>query len=1361
MRFSLKNYFLMGVLLTTLLAWSFVLKAPVADAASCPVDFAYVDKANGVDKSQKGHGQAMSNAFATIQGAIDNRIQHFDSCGNTNVTLRIFFDGSQGRGVDNFSHLNKNGQNYSIDIQSAFGAPSRHVLQYSGEQIVVQNMEFVQGGIKWNGDLSSSRVQGVTFQAGASLEALGSLSGTSYALNQVTIGSQNVFHDSKIHVDSAYGTLMIYGNTSPYNALSSYFNNSYVEVENFSGDLLIANNRFMGSGFVNTDSFISLNNVIGGTVRLDRNIFQDTGALKANGVDDLVLSNNIDALGFNYHDKSYHIFNSTVSEFYNNVVSDAEVGLYLVNSTLVDAYDNSFTGGRAFFNPPVGYGPVGIYLLNSNLQNVSSVSTTQPSFFGELKRGILIDGSSVLTQIDGVDFKNVTKGIDIQVGGELGLLSNSHFSDGTYGLLVEDARVRDISGNEFSDLEFGVYSEGSTDLPLIQENHFDMSTAEYDAVGIQLVAEGRPQLNTMILQNTFLGNPNYEHRGLATDGVEIVDVQLNRFEEVYYPVDLSDTTAQDLVSNELVSSGYGVGFQLVKTDLRDLDSNLISHFYHSVWLKESAQLELMVNNVLFADPSSWSYGVEVDDAEGFTLAHNTFYGVFEPVHIRDLMSGSMRIENNLFLSPSIAPNQVIWLPSLNLLSSLRGNAYGANLSRVLVESSRNGIYNYTLSDLQVLGLERGSLNADVDLQDPTQGDFSVDLTTPDARYVLLHARELGVASDYLGQNRPLCTYPDIGALEYPFANTDTDGDTLCDDYENLYGTAIANADTDGDGFTDDEEILVYGTDPLNPNPDSDGDGLYDDWENAYTCVDVNVVDHAADPDNDGLTNLEELRLGTDPCDDDMDSDGLSDGDEVSYGTDPTLADTDGDGLSDGDEVNTYSTNPLNTDTDGDALSDGAEVNNYGTDPLDVDTDGDGLSDGAEVRNYGSDPTSTDTDGDGLDDGVEVNTHGTDPTSADTDGDGLSDPDELTVYNTDPTNSDTDGDGLADGDEVTYGSDPNVTDTDGDGLGDGEEVNTYGTDPTSSDSDGDGLSDSEEVSTYGTDPSAWDTDGDGYSDGEEITNNTDPLDINDPGNIDPDGDGLTTPEEVAFGTDPNVADTDGDGLDDGEEVNTYGTDPLDDDSDADGLLDGEEVNTHGTDPLDDDSDDDTLLDGDEVTAGLDPLNEDTDGDLFRDDYDQQYADANDASNVPHLDIEVVGFEQFDYYGTTSSWYSTAGVNWERSRTVRVQNVDAAYVQLQFGRYGAVGLQWNEEAYLGQITVDYLGYDTTAAWDPRSTTGTTISPVTSTSSFNGSGTWGTLSSTGCNGSGCSFSDWEWYSTLSATNQYRYHSYAIELQ
>ena len=105
----------------------------------------------------------------------------------------------------------------------------------------------------------------------------------------------------------------------------------------------------------------------------------------------------------------------------------------------------------------------------------------------------------------------------------------------------------------------------------------------------------------------------------------------------------------------------------------------------------------------------------------------------------------------------------------------------------------------------------------------------------------------------------------------------------------------------------------------------------DAWEIANGLNPYDPSDASLDPDGDGLTNLQEYLLGTNPHVADTDGDGLNDGDEVKAGTNPLVADTDGDGLSDGDEIR-LGTNPLVADTDGDGIPDGIEVK-LGLNPL--------------------------------------------------------------------------------------------------------------------------------------------------------------------------------------------------------------------------------------------------------------------------------------------------------------------------------------------------------------------------------------------------------------------------------------------
>lgn len=230
---------------------------------------------------------------------------------------------------------------------------------------------------------------------------------------------------------------------------------------------------------------------------------------------------------------------------------------------------------------------------------------------------------------------------------------------------------------------------------------------------------------------------------------------------------------------------------------------------------------------------------------------------------------------------------------------------------------------------------------------------------------------------------------------------DDDQDGLSNEQEIEFGTDPSSRDSDGDGLSDGEEINIYLTNPL--LEDSDADGLTDFIEVNNQLDPNDNSDADQDADNDGLTNAEEISLGTLLNDSDTDNDGLTDGEEVDLGTNPNDSDSDNDYLSDGDEVNIHGTNPLSNDSDGDSISDNIEIDN-GLDPLDA-TDAD-----------------EDNDGDGLTNAEEISLN-TNINNSDTDSDGLSDFDEVNTYATNPTRLDSDYDGESDGFEISNSTDP--------------------------------------------------------------------------------------------------------------------------------------------------------------------------------------------------------------------------------------------------------------------------------------------------------------------------------------------------
>ncbi len=152
------------------------------------------------------------------------------------------------------------------------------------------------------------------------------------------------------------------------------------------------------------------------------------------------------------------------------------------------------------------------------------------------------------------------------------------------------------------------------------------------------------------------------------------------------------------------------------------------------------------------------------------------------------------------------------------------------------------------------------------------------------------------------------------------------------------------------------EELDAGTPDSGPADVGEDGGLEDSGGEDSGSEDVSLADAPPDrPDAEAPAQ-------------DRDQDGLTDAEEARWGTNPLRVDSDGDGLSDGDEVHTHGTSPTQPDTDHDGLSDAAEVE-LGTDPLYPDTDRDGLPDALEaLGSAGTDPLHPDTDRDGRCDG---------------------------------------------------------------------------------------------------------------------------------------------------------------------------------------------------------------------------------------------------------------------------------------------------------------------------------------------------------------------------------------------------------
>ncbi|MFT5424694.1 MAG: hypothetical protein ACI89L_002492 [Phycisphaerales bacterium] len=115
------------------------------------------------------------------------------------------------------------------------------------------------------------------------------------------------------------------------------------------------------------------------------------------------------------------------------------------------------------------------------------------------------------------------------------------------------------------------------------------------------------------------------------------------------------------------------------------------------------------------------------------------------------------------------------------------------------------------------------------------------------------------------------------------------------------------------------------------------DGQANDFFGDSIAIENGVVAVGANGDDDnGSYAGSAYRFDLNP---DPDADGLGDLDEYFLGTNPLLFDTDGDGITDGAEANTLGTNPLLADSDADGVSDLLDKCHGGDDTLDADADG--------------------------------------------------------------------------------------------------------------------------------------------------------------------------------------------------------------------------------------------------------------------------------------------------------------------------------------------------------------------------------------------------------------------------------------
>ena len=330
---------------------------------------------------------------------------------------------------------------------------------------------------------------------------------------------------------------------------------------------------------------------------------------------------------------------------------------------------------------------------------------------------------------------------------------------------------------------------------------------------------------------------------------------------------------------------------------------------------------LSVQDTNFTDFSLINTSVRFFDGSGISITDSSSLGSLE--QLNNLYLWNVNADDWSFLS-SLTQLEQLYLGNSNFtnLELISGdNLTNLDLSDTLI-TDWSGISEYKLldtlslrhtnfSDLSLLeGLPLRDLTiseTEISNWEPISGFTNLNFLYMD-RTLFSDLSLIDLSADFLHIDISYTQVEDLSPLfdfkgDYLRVNIDgiplTDPaqlDTLTNLGIEYYGTPSGFEDTDGDGIRDalDE--------------DDDNDGMSDEYELENGLDPLNAYDAGYDYDNDGLTNLEEMTLGTNPQSSDTDGDGLTDSQEITLGTNPALSDSDNDGVSDYEDAEPNNSN---------------------------------------------------------------------------------------------------------------------------------------------------------------------------------------------------------------------------------------------------------------------------------------------------------------------------------------------------------------------------------------------------------------------------------------------------------------------
>ncbi len=411
-----------------------------------------------------------------------------------------------------------------------------------------------------------------------------------------------------------------------------------------------------------------------------------------------------------------------------------------------------------------------------------------------------------------------------------------------------------------------------------------------------IMIDGNGNFSTQASTEGWLGDGS-EGNPYVIDGLNIMGTEDNNLITIY------NTDVYFQIRNCLIKGGVN-GISLVNVENGYLINNTITNNTRDgIGLSYSWNSTLIGNTIT----NNRRHGIDLWESGNSSLFNNTITshiaaGVRLYMSVSSTLAGNsisnntnygiylMRSENNTLFNNIVTENT---LDGIFVLSS--GN--NSMIHNSVTKNMGDGTNSYLSSDINLLdnkiidnighgislyGSRGSTLTGNTIFNNSRYGiHLSSTSRTNEVHYNLFSRNNAGGTDSQANDDG----VGNIFTFNYwdKWISPDTNNDGIVDKPYVIDGTAYnqdpfplvftPDSDSDGDGISNIYEVII-GTDPL--NSDSDTDGIPDGWE-VQMGLNPLANDAHNDPDKDGLTNLQEYHLETDPHDNDSDNDFFLDG----------------------------------------------------------------------------------------------------------------------------------------------------------------------------------------------------------------------------------------------------------------------------------------------------------------------------------------------------------------------------------------------------------------------------------------------------------------------------------------------------